>query len=78
MPADFAVLLLAGGLAHYAQCCPQVHVDLKSGALQSVLPAWSFEPLPVTMLTVSRRLMPAKTRVFIDHLFETVQPWAPA
>ena len=27
--------------------------------------------LPVYLLTASRRLMPAKTRAFIDHLFET-------
>jgi hypothetical protein len=30
----------------------------------------------VHLLTASRRLMPAKTRAFIDHLFETVPDWA--
>lgn len=38
----------------------------------------SYEPLPVTLLTASRRLMPAKTRAFIDHLFETKPDWARA
>lgn len=50
--------------------------DLEAGTLTPVLPDWTFEPLPVTLLTASRRLMPAKTRAFIDHLFETVPEWA--
>jgi DNA-binding transcriptional LysR family regulator len=50
--------------------------DIEAGTLVPVLPDWSYEPLPVHLLTASRRLMPAKTRAFIDHLFETTPDWA--
>lgn len=50
--------------------------DIEAGTLVPVLPDWSYEPLPVHLLTASRRLMPAKTRAFIDHLFETSPDWA--
>jgi DNA-binding transcriptional LysR family regulator len=50
--------------------------DVEAGTLVRVLPDWNYEPLPVTLLTASRRLMPAKTRAFIDHLFETAPDWA--
>lgn len=52
--------------------------DVEAGTLVRVLPDWSYEPLAVTLLTASRRLMPAKTRAFIDHLFETTPEWARA
>jgi hypothetical protein len=39
-----------------------VAADIDAGTLAPVLPGWRFEPLPVTLLTASRRLMPAKTR----------------
>lgn len=55
-----------------------VAADVEAGTLVPVLPAWRYEPLPVHLLTASRRLMPAKTRAFIDHLFETVPDWAHA
>ncbi|MDR7332473.1 LysR substrate-binding domain-containing protein [Roseateles asaccharophilus] len=50
--------------------------DLEAGTLVPVLPDWRYEPLDVHLLTASRRLMPAKTRAFIDHLFETKPDWA--
>lgn len=50
--------------------------DVIAGTLVPVLPDWRYEPLPVHLLTASRRLMPAKTRAFIDHLFETKPDWA--
>lgn len=50
--------------------------DIESGTLVPVLPDWRYETMPVYLLTASRRLMPAKTRAFIDHLFETVPEWA--
>ncbi|MBW8891009.1 MAG: hypothetical protein JF617_02135, partial [Burkholderiales bacterium] len=53
-----------------------VAADVEAGTLVPVLPDWRYEPLPVHLLTASRRLMPAKTRAFIDHLFETVPEWA--
>ncbi|MEE8614154.1 MAG: LysR family transcriptional regulator, partial [Roseateles sp.] len=40
--------------------------EVEAGTLVPVLPDWRFEPLPVYLLTASRRLMPAKTRAFID------------
>lgn len=52
--------------------------DVEAGTLVQVLPEWSYEPMPVYLLTASRRLMPAKTRAFIDHLFETTPEWAKA
>jgi DNA-binding transcriptional LysR family regulator len=53
-----------------------VAADLEAGTLVPVLPDWRYEPMHVHLLTVSRRLMPAKTRAFIDHLFETAPDWA--
>lgn len=53
-----------------------VAADVAAGRLVPVLPDWLYEPLPVYLLTASRRLMPAKTRAFIDHLFETAPEWA--
>lgn len=53
-----------------------VATDIEAGTLVPVLPDWSYEPLPVHLLTASRRLMPAKTRAFIDHLLETTPEWA--
>lgn len=55
-----------------------VAADVAAGTLVPVLPDWRYEPLPVHLLTASRRLMPAKTRAFIDHLFETTPEWAKA
>lgn len=53
-----------------------VHGDVAEGRLLRLLPEWEFEPLPVTLLTTSRKLMPAKVRAFIDHLLETAPGWA--
>jgi DNA-binding transcriptional LysR family regulator len=60
-----------GALSH-----GMVRPEVASGALVPVLPGWNLEPLPVSVVTASRRLMPAKTRAFIDHLFETRPGWA--
>ena len=65
-----------GGIAAFP--FGMVASDLTAGTLVPVLPDWRYEPLPVTLLTASRRLMPAKTRAFIDHLFETKPDWAKA
>lgn len=53
-----------------------VHADVAEGRLLRLLPEWEFEPLPVTLLTTSRKLLPAKVRAFIDHLLETAPGWA--
>jgi DNA-binding transcriptional LysR family regulator len=65
-----------GGLGAFSH--GMVRPDVATGALIPVLPEWSLEPLPVSVVTASRRLMPAKTRAFIDHLFETRPEWAAA
>ena len=43
------------------------HDDVRSGALAPVLPGWALPPGPVSVLTPSR-LLPAKTRRFIEML----------
>ncbi|RZJ07921.1 MAG: LysR family transcriptional regulator [Rubrivivax sp.] len=63
-----------GGIASFP--FGMVAPDLAAGTLVPVLPEWRYEPLPVMLLTASRRLMPAKTRALIDHLFETKPAWA--
>ncbi|HEY0954158.1 MAG TPA: LysR family transcriptional regulator [Roseateles sp.] len=63
-----------GGIASFP--FGMVASDVAAGTLVPVLPDWRYEPLPVHLLTASRRLMPAKTRALIDHLFETVPEWA--
>lgn len=65
-----------GGIAAFP--FGMVASDIAAGTLVPVLPEWRYEPLPVTLLTASRRLMPAKTRAFIDHLLETKPDWAKA
>ncbi|AEF88798.1 transcriptional regulator, LysR family [Delftia sp. Cs1-4] len=41
---------------------------LESGRLRRVLPQWHLPPMPAWAIFPSRKLMPAKTRVFIDAL----------
>ena len=41
--------------------------DVDRGRLQPVLPGWTLEPMPISMLTPTR-LLAAKTRNFIDLL----------
>jgi DNA-binding transcriptional LysR family regulator len=69
-----ALTRAGGGLGMFSH--GMVRQDVASGALLPVLPGWNLEPLPVSVVTASRRLMPAKTRAFIDHLFETRPEWA--
>ncbi len=69
-----ALVLAGGGIASLPH--GMVHADVTAGTLVAVLPQWQFEPLPVSLLTSSRKLLPAKTRAFIEHLFETRPAWA--
>jgi DNA-binding transcriptional LysR family regulator len=50
--------------------------DLSSGTLVRVLPEWSLPPVAVSLLTPGR-LIPAKTRVFIDLLTQRFSARAP-
>jgi DNA-binding transcriptional LysR family regulator len=45
--------------------------DVDRGVLQQVLPGWTLEPMPISILTPSR-LLAAKTRAFVDLLAERV------
>ena len=45
--------------------------DLEAGRIERVLPAWRFERRPIWALTPSR-LVPAKTRLFLDCLSEHI------
>lgn len=46
-----------------------VQSDVQAKRLQPVLPNWQLTPVPVHAVTTSR-LLPARTRVFIDFLYE--------
>ena len=43
---------------------------LESGALVRLLPGWWGDAGPVALYYPSRRLLPAKTRVFVDFVVE--------
>jgi DNA-binding transcriptional LysR family regulator len=45
---------------------------VQRGELQAVMPAWTMADAPVWAVFPGRRLMPAKTRVFIDRLMRTL------
>jgi DNA-binding transcriptional LysR family regulator len=47
---------------HYA------HAYVENGELVRVLPEWSLPPVPAWAVFPGRRLMPARTRVFLDAL----------
>lgn len=49
---------------------PDVLPHLRSGALVRVLPEWYADAGPISLYFASGRLLPAKTRAFIDHLSE--------
>lgn len=42
--------------------------ELENGQLIRVLPEWQSEPAPIRILFPSREFLPARTRLFIDHL----------
>jgi DNA-binding transcriptional LysR family regulator len=45
--------------------------DVNHGLLQTVLPGWTLEPMPISILTPTR-LLAAKTRAFVDLLAQRV------
>lgn len=51
---------------------------LRHGALQRLLPEWTLRPVTVRAVFPSRRLMPQKTRVFLDALLHHLRPGRPA
>ena len=73
-----AVLDDPEAIAHAAACnmgialLPLVHALplLDSGALVRVLPDWYAETQPLSIYYSSRKLVPAKVRVFVDYIVE--------
>ena len=49
---------------------PFVFADIQSGALVRLLPGWYSDAGPLSLYYPSRRLLPAKTRVFVDFVVE--------
>eukprot|EP01036_Dinobryon_divergens_P057294 gene57294-76495_t len=47
---------------------------LRRGELVRLLPEWELPPVPAWAVFPERRLMPAKTRVFLDALAEALAP----
>jgi DNA-binding transcriptional LysR family regulator len=48
--------------------------DVRSGRLRRVLPGWSLPSPTMSAVFPGRKLMPAKTRVFIDMLLSALPP----
>lgn len=49
---------------------PFAFAHLRSGELARVLPGWYSDAGPISLYYPSRRLLPAKTRVFVDYVVE--------
>lgn len=49
---------------------PDVLQQLESGALVRVLPDWYVDAGPLSLYFTSQKLLPAKTRAFVDHVTE--------
>jgi DNA-binding transcriptional LysR family regulator len=64
--AQCRIALMGLGVAMIA--VPFVLPHLQSGKLQRVLPGWHADLGAITLYFRSQKLMPAKTRVFIDHV----------
>lgn len=47
---------------------------LASGQLVEILPQWQAAPMPVSLLYADRRLLPLRTRVFMQWLADLLQP----
>jgi DNA-binding transcriptional LysR family regulator len=47
---------------------PYVERHLESGALQRLLPDWHADLGAISIYFTSRKLLPAKTRAFVDHV----------
>jgi DNA-binding transcriptional LysR family regulator len=52
---------------------PFVFAALQSGDLVRLLPGWYFDSGPVFIYYSSKRMLPAKTRAFVDFILERFQ-----
>lgn len=50
--------------------------DLREGRLEPVLPEWSTDPVAIHAVYASREHLPARVRLFIDHLLAHFAPGA--
>ncbi|MBD8791970.1 LysR family transcriptional regulator [Pseudomonas syringae] len=66
------------GLGVALLAVPDVLADLENGRLQRVLPDWSVDAGQISLYFSSQKLLPAKTRVFVDFLVGQAreQAWA--
>ena len=60
----------AGGMGIAMLPLPHALPLLHGGALVRVLPDWHAEALPLAIYYTSRKLVPAKVRVFVDHVLQ--------
>jgi DNA-binding transcriptional LysR family regulator len=51
-----------------------VHAHVQRGELQRVLPGWCLKPVSAWAVFPGRKLMPARTRVFIDAVIAALKP----
>ena len=49
---------------------PHALAHLRSGALIRLLPGWRADSGPLSLYYPGKKLLPAKTRVFVDYLLE--------
>ncbi|SFQ28290.1 DNA-binding transcriptional regulator, LysR family [Pseudomonas sp. NFPP07] len=66
------------GLGVALLAIPDVLDHLQSGALERVLPDWYVDAGPISLYFAGQKLLPAKTRVFVDMLVSHAreQQWA--
>ena len=70
--------LAAHGLGIVGIVDPFAEKWVRQGLLQRVLPDWDLPPVTVWCVTPGRRLLPARTRVFIEMLSRTLASPLPA
>jgi DNA-binding transcriptional LysR family regulator len=58
-----------GAVVYSERFCAE---EVKAGRLVHLLPGWSTAPVPLWLVTPSRRLLPRKTVLFIEHLVSTI------
>lgn len=59
---------LVAGLGLGGAQLPQIAAELSSGALVQIMPAYHYAPLDVHAVMPTSHFVPAKVRMFIDHL----------
>lgn len=70
------LVLMGAGIAVLPVAFAEAPVQ--QGALVRLLPDWALRPVTVRAVFPSRRLMPQKTRVFLDALLHHLRPGRPA